>query len=178
MADENISEAASEKPKRGRPPVMSGDLEKAYRTILAPEKLKHASKRYVHDYYFAMKASNVLVEFSPGFKGFEWLICDGNDEYPQAFRVSLLAELGRLQDAETIIEAAKVLCRDKPAVKDAIRRVRAFRTGRKPKPDKVKLANILVDIVNRYRDETGCDWSTALAAIELMKEACESAADE
>lgn len=167
MTADTISEAASEKPPRGRPRLMRGEYLQTSRAMW-PEL---GTERALQDRHFALGAINALggvvderltrwPYFFPGRERFRW---------------SLLAELGRLLDSETIIEAATVLNAERPNVKDAVRRLRAFRTGRKPTGDAKALQKILTSAIATYLDATSCGWETALEALDRATRVCEAA---
>lgn len=168
MSD-NILEAASQKPQKGRPRLMGETYQKQSAQLWSTL----TSTKALQDRHHAMHALNALggvvdsrfVEYPRLFPG------------KDVFRWSLLAELGRLEDKETIRDFAQQFERSDLSVKSAISRLRALRTGKKPTADKVRLANVLIDAVNRYKEATDCDWPTALEAIDICKAACEEAAE-
>ena len=116
--NQNISEAASEKPQRGRPRLMSPSHEARFRGIWTDLR----SRRSIQDRHLGLAAIDALGGFDDRCKRYPWLF-----PHEEVFRWSLLAELGRLDDAETIRETANVFERDRPAVKpsaDTVQRAR------------------------------------------------------
>jgi hypothetical protein len=121
-----FSEAASETPRRGRPPVFSDQLIEFY-TGLFPEI---RTRRGIVDLAYGMQALGVLTD-DPHPERFHWL-CDKAAMAagePGASRPSLLTELGRFNHDDLIIDYAEQLCAldPKPTTKQAIAMLRQCR---------------------------------------------------
>lgn len=117
-----ISEAASK--NRGRPAVWPEKLLSEY-SVLFPGARSH---RALVDVCYQQHAQRVLLNASQPAR-FEWLL-GGIRAGGKPCKPSVLAELGRMRDSDTIVLFAEKLCIEKPAVKVAVaslRRVRAQR---------------------------------------------------
>jgi hypothetical protein len=84
-------------------------------------------------------------------------------------RLSVLAELGRIKDDDTLRQIARDLCRAKPTTaRWAVRAVRRWRTGRAPAGDVASLSRLLAVTAETYRrehaDVSYADLRAALAA--------------
>lgn len=163
MMENPISEAASK--NRGRPRLLDSHYEKTWSQLWGPD----LSRKTIQERYYAMRAVNTLGGM------------DGRTErYPrlfptaEAFQWTLLAELGRLEDDETLREFARQFCETSLSVKGAVARIRAYRTGKGPTPDLTRLAGLLAGVVDQYRSSTGCTWQLVLSAVEKLQRVCES----
>jgi hypothetical protein len=91
------------------------------------------------------------------------LLCDGKLKQALADRPALrwlvdvdgarwgiLAELGRIRDHEKFDAAVAWVLEHQPKTKDAVRRIRLFRTGRSRSPNARELAEEIVRTVNGY----------------------------
>jgi hypothetical protein len=156
-----ISEKFSEKPKRGRPTSFSPTAELMFRQMGIGSEC--TTRRGKMNRWHAQRAFGVLH----GDARFTWLadweeMHTGNNRA----RWSILAELGRLRDADTIAIMALRICELKPKTTDAIAMIRRFRLGRKPAGDSEKLFDILARAVDDYRH------AHQDATIELCQRAC------
>ena len=66
-------------------------------------------------------------------------------------RWTILSELGRLRDPETIREVAHEICEWKPRAAEAVRWIREQRTGRALKPSVSELTDALLKVLNDYK---------------------------
>jgi hypothetical protein len=115
---DGISEAASEKKRRGRPP--------RFRTAIATMKVlgAHETDRMIVEHIFAGQALHVLGADDSGKLSGEMAWLNG--------KMTLLAELGRLLDVDIGIgELAAALCEKRPSVKDAISNIRRWRLSQR-----------------------------------------------
>jgi hypothetical protein len=132
-------EAASEKPRRGRPPSIPPDFLAGLR-----KELPYLTTRQLHEHVYAFLALRQLE----GESAFAWLL------EPQP-RVSLLAELGRLgvEDADVAREAAAVLCEKKLSTTRSRALVRRLRLGQDATAD--GFARALADAADAYMRRHG-----------------------
>lgn len=160
MADHNgetpaISESASKKRKRGRPKVMSPEMQKLT-DFLSPDVRTQRGKQNV---YYRNLASSILYED----KRFSWL-ADGDKMEAGiigSWKPGILSELGRIIDLDDMKAVALRLCELKPKTKEAIAMIRGFRLGRTTKPDYMKLLIHLENSYNAYvrlHPDTPAEW--------------------
>lgn len=138
---ENFSES-----KTGRPTVISDTEAATYRALGLLDGTH--SRRSLLNVHYRQRALSLLVDFD----SFQWLI-DGDKMRrgeANAWRQTILTELGRIADEETMRAVALQLCALKPKTKDAVLMVRSFRKGGKPKADALQLANEIIGKVNDY----------------------------
>ena len=139
-----IAEAASEKVKRGRPPVF-GPTSRAFIGDLFPDVKTYRGQS---DLLYRQRAFNLLSKDGR----FAW-IADGvkaEAGSPGAWRPSILVELGRIPKSETMKAVAMRVCELKPKTKDAVAMIRRFRLGREPKGDYLQLLTQLEAALNTY----------------------------
>jgi len=119
------SEAASEKKKRGRPRLIS-DQWRPNLAMIWGDRI--TTERGLQDVMYRCDAHSVLK----GDARFTWLIDPEGikTSAPGSFKQSILSELGRLRDAETIKAVALQVCELKPRTKAAIVMIRQCRTGK------------------------------------------------
>ena len=159
MSEPTISEAASEKPRRGRPPVMSAHEDR----VLMQTGLEDTTRRTRVNHCYAYDAQRVLTGDQ---RDFTWL-CS-----PNRYRLSLMSELGRLRDPAMILAAADRLCQWQPTTKAGVAWLRRLRTGKGPEGDAVGLANALIAAFNGYiRQHPGTDAGTVMDAIDHLRAA-------
>lgn len=155
-------ETVSKKPKRGRPRLIPADAQAALQMVAGEAK----SERSRQNCFYALRAIQVLGE-DPRFK---WL-ADRARAHENAWRPTILAELGRIWDEETLRDAAAMICAHKPSTRQAaafIRRVRGVRR----QPASGTLLKRLLDTVGRFVDEypetSWHDVQESIAALEVM----------
>ena len=129
-----IKEAVSKMKKRGRPEVFPEFLQ-CVRAIYPDVKTKRGLQN---------KAYQAIAGRAIG-DDFPWLW----DKSKGTIQVSILSELGRLEDPEVIRAFAKELCKKKPGAKKAVILIRRHRVG-EMKPDPLKLSNELIHTLNHY----------------------------
>lgn len=167
MFSENKTSPIGEKSdRRGRPRVLSPEVEAAFSAIGMFTECKTRRSRL--NIYYRTKAMGVLKE------GFEWLF-DGKKVAAgvQAWKPTILIELGRIEDEELMRAMAEQLCELKPSTRDAVLMVRRLRTGGLPAGDALQLANEIIATVNRYirshanvtKDDLRSALATAAASV-------------
>jgi hypothetical protein len=140
-----ISEAASEKRRRGRPPV----FDPGYRAAIGSLFNEVKTHRGKTDCLYRQRAFNLLEKDGR----FAW-VADGakaRSGSPDAWKPSILVELGRIPNDEDLKVIALRICELKPKTKEAVSMIRRFRLGREPKPDYLKLWRHLAAAVDAYR---------------------------
>lgn len=153
--NQTISENISEKPKRGRPRLISDAMSKWYRSQVSPGT---HTDRTAQNAYFGMAALGRLMgekisegkyELSPGRDDwpYKWL-CDETVK-PVVYRRTVLTELGRIDDDDELREVAAYLCEHKPSTREAIGIIRRYRHGVKP-ADCTALTNAFIHTMNDY----------------------------
>jgi len=168
------SETASEKRKRGRPALLTGEYRGKLVNLWGPDK----SPRTIQNRHYYAGACQLLGINDPTSdyrKRFPYLF-PGKD----GFRHTVLVELGRLAeiDPEEAIAFAEALNTAGLSAKQAVAKIRAHRLGRTVKGDALTLANRLIDVVNEYVRTTDCDWPTAVQAVETALAQVRDAAEQ
>jgi hypothetical protein len=159
-----ISEAASEKPRRGRPPGYASGAEIEFARAMAPDVM---TKRGLQDVAFRQRALSLLIK-DPAFR---WL-CDpgpmeaGGPDWKKSWKPGILSALGRIEDDEVLLEAARAVCRARPSTRHAISWLREVRLGRSSPVSVATLTMAVVRAVVGYRRNhpglTGQDIQAAL----------------
>jgi hypothetical protein len=167
--DKGISEAASAKRKRGRPPIM-GEEVTAIVDLGAGENVK--THRHKLNVYYQMRALAVL----PDDPRFTWLVgrakampgakdawkgkirrqmmnrFPGKEEWIDAkgaLKQGILSELGRFGNDEDVKDIALHICELKPKTKNAVAMIRRWQGKGKP-GDAWGLSREIVRTVNDY----------------------------
>jgi hypothetical protein len=149
--EEAISEKFSEKKKRGRPRLLNPEDEKTLRQGKA-----YCDNRTIQNEHYASRASLILgikLDNPPEFP-FAWL--GDNSKIKRGFsqrrgyRLSILAELGRIDDEMNLIEAATAICKRKPTAQEAIKMIRGWRLQRAA-AGSLTLEETLRKAIQRYR---------------------------
>lgn len=127
MTKKRLSENFSDnKRSRGRPPL----LNKVWHDFYAKNAPVGASERTIQNMSYYLRAFS-LLQPEPWANG--WLI-----DYPSKaghhgnVRRTILTELGRIEDDETLIAVAQELCELQPTTKEAIALIRHWREVQKP----------------------------------------------
>jgi hypothetical protein len=126
-----ITEKFSEKPRRGRPPVLTPYVEEGCRR--AAGMYQHSTRRANLNEYYKYKAIGALWSHNPeghdaGKIAFAWL---GDPDTDKGVKSTILAELGRLVDEDLIRRTARILCDEKPRTREAVLRLRRMRIAPK-----------------------------------------------
>jgi hypothetical protein len=170
---QGISEAASENMtphhKRGRPTLISEEV----RAVFNMGNVGELSERSKQNFYHAMPACSLLH----GDPRFAWLTeVKPNGRFA---RIGILSELGRIDNDEDIIAAALVVSEERPKTKDAMVRIRRFRTGKAPAYDPDALAHELIRVLDTYvESHPGIPWEDVEAAVEVVLVSVQTAARE
>src|SRR5262245_22727326 len=133
-----ILEERDAKPLRGRPRVMT----RVDRLMLENINGNAKSERSLQNTHYRIRAMAFLRDDDR----FKWLF----DEEAGTWQRGILAELGRLQDGETIKAYAARICELKPKTKDAIVMLRRARIGKSPKASSIELLAHLERSLNAY----------------------------
>jgi hypothetical protein len=143
-----ISETVSEKPeapRRGRPPVMDPEWVKETGWIFSAIK----TQRGLHNYWYGQRAAKLLRKHHPRYS---WLV--GTEEESRdgvrPDRLTILAELGRIEDDESLLLVAGDICCRKPTAAEATRLIRHYRLDRKPGNAVKEVTGIVCKAVNSY----------------------------
>jgi hypothetical protein len=159
MSEKKITEAASENPARGRPPLASaqtyGLLGQMYPGI--------TTKRGLQNRLFCSLAQKELQ----GDPACAWLFEMRGGRF---VRVMLLAELGRIESVADMKVVARAVCARRPRVKDAAALIRRLRTGKGSAAGDapslaLALATALDGYLVRHPDTTAETVAAALAAV-------------
>jgi hypothetical protein len=135
-----ISEAASEKRKRGRPAAFDPDGMRMFRRLYPEIK----TKRGLQDKVCQVRAIRLLGKGAD--PSFFWLFCPKTN----TVRASILAELGRIEDDEALRVFATQVCESKPKTKDASAIIRRWRLGREPRAEANDLKEAIIATVCDY----------------------------
>jgi len=165
------SEVTSESSQRiGRPSRFS-DETMAYLATTYPEV---HSRRGLVDIAYRYRAIG-LVKDIPAC---HWL-CDveamkrGDDD--KCWQPSILTELGRIDDDNTLIAVAIQVCERQPSREDAIHLIRRYRTTPRP-PQNDQLATEILGAINGYiRRYPGTTWPAVHDALDLVQVAVRGA---
>ena len=146
--EEGISKNFVEKPKRGRPSAIPLEMEIAMRTGGVYEGNSRLGK--VNRYY-AMKAAGALVVDHPdgkkaGRAAYVWLVSEDDSRW----KFTILAELGRMGDPETIRAMSARVCELKPKTADAVLMIRRTRLGRSAPASCIDLTVLLLRTIEKY----------------------------
>ena len=142
-----ISENFSEKPKRGRPRVLTVEGEREYDRFGLFDSTN--TRRGRVNVGYLQHALDVLMGDDPALTAYAWLI--GPSARP-AFRRTLLSELGRLRNEDLILAAAAELCQHKPATVLGVAYLRSLRKARRPASEE-SLSDRICTVLDRYRVE-------------------------
>jgi hypothetical protein len=169
----DISEAASEKQRRGTPLVHDPAMLAFYRQSF-PEIRTH---RGLQDKAYGLTAYTTLADVP----GCEWL-CSTKEEIDAGsgqMRFTILAELGRIKDEEVRKVIALEICRQRPRSKAAVAMIRRYRTGKAPKATALNLANMVIGCINGYLERTnGADLPMVMRALQFVTQSYADANDE
>ncbi len=156
MTTAPISEKCSEKRKRGRP-------ERFHPRLL--EIFRQGSDGYTRRAHQDAGYHVVAVKALGGGDdpAYAWLI----DPKTGKVRRSILAELGRLEDPDTIRDIAGQICELRLKAADAIMAIRAARLGKKAAADEDDLYERLLAFLDRYQyHHEGCSWQMIAATLD------------
>jgi hypothetical protein len=81
-------------------------------------------------------------------------------------RLTILAELGRIDDEQEREEMALYLCEVKPTTREAVALIRQVRTQRVPPGDTTQLADLIRHAINTYlREHATMPWNDVRQAL-------------
>jgi hypothetical protein len=153
---ELFSENISEKPKRGRPPVLWQGETMSEETILRDMQgfAKGASHRSVLNAHYLSRALSLLIKNCKARRVtfpncFSWL-CNNKSGTQQRIRRVVLYELGRIDDDQLLLAMARELCKQEPSARGAITMIRRCRGCQRKHGDPLDFANEIIRTLNDY----------------------------
>jgi hypothetical protein len=170
-----ISESVSEiQPgrKRGRPPVFREDEDDFIRSFFPGI----TTKRGRMNRNYSIRALQILDYAKP----YQWLTStpDHVNAGTGKVRFTLLAELGRISDEKLLREAAREICRLKPATAQGVSMIRALR-GRQMPGGTIGLTRAIVATVDRYLEaHRNTTMHMVFAALENARDAFAAASQK
>lgn len=100
---------------------------------------------------------------------FNFIIAIGDDLEIGCYKLTILQELGRLEDEELIRSIARVVCQNKLSTDAAITYIRQFRPKQRLAGDKVKLAQAIGKAIDEYKLKHSCvDEEMIRASLNLV----------
>jgi len=145
---ETVSENI-EKRKRGRPGAISKEIEDIMSSLAGFDN-KHSRRSRLNLYYTHI-ALDVLGHGE--IPEFGWL---ANQEAmwrgePKSWRPTILCEIGRCEDPETMKVVARRICELKPRTHDAVTMIRRWRLGKAQQGNVLQLTKEFADTMDSYR---------------------------
>lgn len=147
---ENFSETR----KGGRPKRITSELRRVVDFAVGNP---NATERTRHNKLFQMRAMNALgldVDNPPAAYLWIW----GRPHVPRhgdhKVKWTVLAELGRIEDDDTLRAVAARVCELKPKTREAVQMIRRFRVGL-PQGSALDLANAVIKAINDYMNSHG-----------------------
>ncbi|HEY0171261.1 MAG TPA: hypothetical protein VGB98_09575 [Pyrinomonadaceae bacterium] len=165
---ENDSQNVEKKKRRGRPRLrlFTPEVEAMYEACGVFDGVRTARTR--QNVMYRQRAMDVLGVVRD--ERFKWL-CDVakvQADEPNAMKHSILAELGRIEDADKMRVVALQVCEMRPTAREAVQIVRNFRTGKQSKGDVTQLTNeiyrLIVDYLTRHPAMRFSQVSVALSS--------------
>ncbi len=140
------------KSRTGRPRVIQGAELKSVVDLATGNP--NASERTRQNKFYQLRAMNLLdLSLDDGAEYlYPWIWGRPHEPKPGDHKVrwTILAELGRIEDAETMRAVAARICELKPPTREALRMIRRFRIGGAKPGDSLELANELIATINDY----------------------------
>jgi hypothetical protein len=100
---------------------------------------------------------------------FNFIIAIGDDLEIGCYKLTILQELGRLEDKKLIRSIAKVVCQNKLSTDAAITYIRQFTPKQIPAGDKVKLAQAIRKAIDEYKlKHSSVDGEMIRASVNLV----------
>jgi hypothetical protein len=109
VSESDISETVSQKPKRGRPPLLSAEAMAMWGSLMPG-----ATPRTIQNFYYQFRAQGFLKD-DPACG---WLTGHGSR------RQLLLSELGRIPNDADLVHVARSICEMKPTAKRGVAMIR------------------------------------------------------
>jgi hypothetical protein len=95
----------------------------------------------------------------------------------KAWRPSILAELGRIADDESLLSIAREICQLKPKSRRAVELIRQFRLGATGPGEASDLQARMTATINQFlQRHPKTEWSTVLKAIDDLREMVKASA--
>ncbi len=171
--------------KRGRPKGIEAEFDAGtmarFESMGLFERAK--SKRARDGVLYRTRALHLLTqEIEEG--RLKWLVeRDACGRGEKAWKPSVLAELGRINNPGEMLSVALDLCEAQPSIGDAVRMVKQYRMGGALKQGNgEQLADAIIGTVNRYLKEHPISWAEVSKALEVallaVKMASEGIDDE
>lgn len=170
-----ISERRSENAKKkGRPGCFTAEW-MAYLKNMFPEI---TTQRGLVNRAYAIRAISFLDNAA-----FDWLGCTKESvRRHQPMRYSVLTELGRIEDVDTLRNFAAEVCERKLPDGKAVAALRICRSAKKPtkRPGNSEdLASALIRCINKYlATHTPTPWEEVQSALEIVVDAVNESAEE
>ena len=151
---ENDSQNVETKKRRGRPrlKLFTPEVEAMYEACGVFDGVRTARTR--QNVLYRQRAMDVLGVVRD--ERFKWLadFSKFDTDAPNAMKHSILAELGRIEDADKMRAVALQLCDMQPTAREAVQLIRNFRTGRKSAGDaqqlEAEIARVMADYLTRH----------------------------
>ncbi len=170
------------KRKRGRPKVISDFIEECFYKPYVYSNSVKTRRGHLNEHYRFQALSALIVDedgcIDPKSSDFEfkWLYDEDtlSQKKPRAYRKTILAELGRLQDPSLIRDVARQICALKPRAKDAVvmirkRRLKQLSAHTSSEQNDVQLAKELIDAVLNYlKRYPGTPFSDIYSALNYV----------
>ena len=138
-------ETVSEK-TRGRPPAFHPEFVREMTVVC---QLQGKSKRTIQNNLYALEGMRPLMVDGSINQIYHWLVEDNG-----AYRVTILAELGRLRMAGTgddeLRDLAARICKAKLPTRDTVAKLRRQRVGKSAAADPKQLALEIIETINDY----------------------------
>jgi hypothetical protein len=143
-----------EKRRRGRPrlKLFTPEVESMFEACGVFDGVRTARTR--QNVMYRQRAMDVLGVVRD--ERFKWLadFSKFDTDAPNAMKHSILAELGRIEDADKMRVVALQVCEMKPTAREAVQMIRNFRTGKQSAGDVKQLTNeidrLIVDYLTRH----------------------------
>jgi hypothetical protein len=170
------------KRRRGRPKVISDFIEECFYKPYVYSNAVKTRRGHLNEHYRFKALSALIVDEdecivarSSDFE-YKWLYDDDalSQKKPRAYRKTILAELGRLQDPSLIRDVARQICALKPRAKDAVvmirqRRLQQLSAYMPSEQNDVQLAKELIDAVLNYlKRHPGTPFSDIYSALNYV----------
>jgi len=147
---ENDSQNVETKKRRGRPrlKLFTPKQEAMYEMVGVFDGVRTARTR--QNVMYRQRAMDVLGVVRD--ERFKWLadFSKFDTDAPNAMKHSILAELGRIEDADRMRVVALQVCEMKPTAREAVQLIRNFRTGKKSAGDVTQLKAEIGRVVDDY----------------------------
>ena len=148
---------------RGRPPAFHPEYLREMASVMA---MGDKSKRAIQNNLYALEGMRPLMVDGSIDMTYHWLVEDNG-----AYRVTILAELGRLRKAGTgddeLRDLAARICKAKLPTRDTVAKLRRQRVGKSAAADPKQLAMEIIETINDYGYRHDLNRHTMRKALEL-----------